>query len=237
MSRRHQFVLLALAAVVAVALVRGGRISAETGYLLAALIPSVILHEISHGALALVFGDDTAKRAGRLTLNPIPHVDPFGTVVLPAMLAIATAGATTFGYAKPVPVNPRRLRNPRDHSVWVALVGPGVNIALAVLAAVLFRAVGGSVLRMRFELASGLEIFLYALGIVNVVLAVFNLIPLPPLDGSAVVERFLPHRLWEPYLRLRQYAPLAVLALVLLVPLDRLFVPALRLWERLLPVI
>src|SRR5204863_3154976 len=94
------------------------------------LIPSVILHEIMHGVVALAFGDDTAKRAGRLTLNPIPHIDPVGSVALPLLLAVA--GAPIFGWAKPVPVNPRQLRNPRQQSLLVSLAGPATNIALAI---------------------------------------------------------------------------------------------------------
>src|SRR2546423_4511052 len=106
--------------------------SQTTVLLLAVLIPSVMLHEISHGAVALAFGDDTAKRAGRLTLNPIAHVDPFGTVILPLMLALSGAGM--FGWAKPVPVDPSRLRNPRQQALLVSLAGPVTNIALALLA-------------------------------------------------------------------------------------------------------
>ncbi|MDQ3757017.1 MAG: site-2 protease family protein [Actinomycetota bacterium] len=241
MTRRHQTILLVVAAAVAVVLVRGGRISDDTAFLLAALIPSVILHEVSHGAVALAFGDDTAKRAGRLTLNPVAHVDPFGTLILPAMLAIATAGQSAFGYAKPVPVTPRRLRHPRNHGLLVSLVGPVVNIVLAVTAAVLFRLTDGSVLAIELDLngfgeARPLEYFLFSMGLVNVILAVFNLIPIPPLDGSAVVERLLPPRYWEPYLRFRAYAPGLVLVLVLVFPqvLNQLFDPALDLWGRLL---
>jgi Zn-dependent protease len=241
MTRRHQLLLLAGVGVVAYLLVRNGRVSDDTAYLVGALVLSVILHEVSHGALALVFGDDTAKRAGRLTLNPIPHVDPVGTVFLPVALAIATAGQSAFGYAKPVPVDPRRMRSPRNHSLLVSLVGPSVNIALAVLAALLFRATEGSVDAVFLDMdtgfeARGLEYFLFSLGWVNVILAVFNLIPIPPLDGSAVLERFLRPRHWEPYLRFRAYAPGLVLALVLLFPqvLDRIFTPALELWGRLL---
>src|SRR2546425_6818058 len=100
--------------------------------LVAVLIPSVMLHEISHGAVALAFGDDTAKRAGRLTLNPIAHVDPFGTIVLPLILALSSSGV--FGWAKPVPVNPRRLRNPRQQALLVSLAGPVTNLGLAFIA-------------------------------------------------------------------------------------------------------
>ena len=104
---------------------------------LAVLVPSVILHEVSHGVVANHFGDDTAKRAGRLTLNPLAHIDPFGTVILPIILSLSGFGA--FGYAKPVPVTVSRLRNPRQHSLYVSLVGPAVNIALALAAAVALR--------------------------------------------------------------------------------------------------
>src|SRR5919108_3133701 len=110
--------------------------------LLVALVPSVILHEISHGVVALAFGDDTAKRAGRLTLNPIPHIDPFGSIILPAMLTITGFGA--FGWAKPVPVNPANLRNPRREMLFVGLAGPISNFVLMILAAVGARAAFGA---------------------------------------------------------------------------------------------
>src|ERR671914_1114778 len=97
----------------------------------AVLVPSSILHEVSHGVVALAFGDDTAKRAGRLTLNPLPHVDPFGTVLLPLLLSLTSLGV--IGYAKPVPVNPGRLRKPRQHSLYVSLAGPAVNVVLALV--------------------------------------------------------------------------------------------------------
>lgn len=229
MSRTKQLVLLVAAAVVAVVLIRRGTVSTDAALVLAALIPSVILHEVSHGAAALAFGDDTAQRAGRLTLNPIAHVDPFGTLLLPAMLAIASGGTAAFGYAKPVPVNPRRMRNPRDHGLLVSLAGPAVNIGLAVVAAVVFRS-----LDIDFRRPSNFVVFVYLFGTVNVVLAVFNLLPIPPLDGSAVVERFLPMRYWESYLRLRQYSMLLLFVVVFVFPLDKLFDPAIDLWQRLL---
>jgi Zn-dependent protease len=180
---------------------------------------------VSHGVVALVFGDDTAKRAGRLTLNPIRHVDPFGTIVLPAMLVLA--GQPAFGWAKPVPVNPRALRNPRQQSLFVSLAGPVTNITLAVLAAIALRVFqpGGDAFRA-----------LAAFGIVNVVLAAFNLIPIPPLDGSALIERVLPRQWWPSYLKFRQYSMGLLLLLGLVVPgaLRRVFDPALDLWSKLL---
>lgn len=204
--------------------------------LLAVLVPSVILHEVSHGYVAHLLGDDTARRAGRLTLNPLAHVDPFGTVVLPILLTVGGLGA--FGYAKPVPVDVGRLRRPRQHSLYVSLVGPAVNIVLAVGAAVAFRTlfeserVGGT---LYIEEGLWPEVVLW-LGVVNVVLAAFNLLPLPPLDGSALVERVLPARWWPGWLRLRRYSMGILLLVVLLAPgaLGRVLDPALRLWSTLL---
>lgn len=202
---------------------------------LAVLVPSVILHEVSHGVVANHFGDDTAKRAGRLTLNPLPHIDPFGTVILPIILSLSGFGA--FGFAKPVPVNVGNLRNPRQHSLYVALVGPAVNIVLAVVAGVVLRFgfvqhLGGA----RF-LPNGAAVqVLYYFGVINVILAVFNLIPLPPLDGSALVERILPARWWPTWLKVRQWSMGVLILVVLLVPgvLTRVFTPALDLWATLL---
>lgn len=193
--------------------------------LLVALVPSVILHEVMHGVVALWFGDDTAKRAGRLTLNPIPHIDPFGTVILPLLLSLTSLGV--IGYAKPVPVNVRRLRSPRQHSLYVSLAGPAVNIVLCVLAAAVLRG---------FEPRGDVLRYVYFFGVVNVILAAFNLIPLPPLDGSAVIERFLPARAWPQWLKLRQYSMGILLVLVLVLPqgLSFVFEPAYELWESLL---
>ena len=195
----------------------------------AVLIPSVILHEISHGAVAYAFGDDTAKKAGRLSLNPIRHIDPFGTIILPAIMVITTGSA--FGYARPVPVNVRRLRNPRNHGLLVSLVGPTVNIVLALVAAAALRF---GLRNLRFD-SIPVEI-VFSLGLVNVILATFNLLPIPPLDGSALLERVMPKSWWPRYLTFRQYSMGIVLALVLLLPqvLGRVFDPAINLWFRLL---
>ena len=238
-SSRDNAVLAVLVGLVLILVVRRHVVRADTLLWLAVLIPSIILHEISHGALALLFGDDTAKRAGRLTLNPIPHVDPFGTVILPAILLLT--GAPPFGWAKPVPVNVRRLRDPRNQGLMVSLVGPAVNIGLAVTAALVLRYArhvslfvsGGSLLVPHL---SSLNRALFLFGLVNVILAAFNLIPLPPLDGSAVLERLLPASLWPGYLRLRRYSFVLLFAVVFLLPgfLARVFDPAIHLWGRLL---
>lgn len=201
--------------------------------LIAVLIPSVILHEVMHGVVALRFGDDTAKQAGRLTLNPVAHVDPFGTIILPALLAIAGGGV--FGYAKPVPVRPSRMRRPRDHGLLTSLAGPATNIVLAVLAALALRAVLGPDASVSRPSQLLVEV-LVALGLVNVVLAAFNLIPVPPLDGSALVERVLPEAWLPKWHQLRRYSMILVFALVFLIPgaLSRVFRVAFDLWTTLL---
>lgn len=224
--------MLALGAAAIYLLARREVVGTETLLLLGVLFASVILHEVSHGAVALRFGDDTAQKAGRLTLNPVPHVDLFGTIILPAILVLANA--PPFGWAKPVPVDPRKMRDPRNHSLIVSLAGPAVNIVLALAAALAVRSVipaGGYDGDVPLAVRA-----LVAMGVVNVVLAVFNLIPLPPLDGSAMVERLLPARWWPGYLRFRQYSMGLLFVLVLMLPgaLRTLFDPAIDGWYLLL---
>jgi Zn-dependent protease len=220
-DRRTVVVLVAIG----VAVLWVSHLSRGTWLRLAVLIPAIILHEVSHGVVALAFGDDTAKRAGRLTLNPIAHVDPVGSVALPLLLAIA--GAPIFGWAKPVPVNPRNLRNPRQQTLLVSLAGPATNIVLAIGAAVVLRSATHSSLPIDLAVQ---------FGIINVVLATFNLIPIPPLDGSAVIERFLPATWWPGWLRLRQYSLAILFVLLFLLPgnyLGHLFNFSLNLWGQL----
>ena len=179
------------------------------------LVPSIILHEVSHGWVANAFGDDTAKRAGRLTLNPVPHVDPVGTLIVPALLSLTTVGF--FGWAKPVPVNVARLRHPRNEGLVVSLAGPAMNAALAALFGVLFvHSVRAGLPPGPLSRASVGALIVFYASFVNVGLCAFNLIPIPPLDGSAVVERFIPARWWPTYLRYRQYTMPILLALVVL---------------------
>jgi Zn-dependent protease len=180
------------------------------------LAAAVILHEISHGVVALWFGDDTAKRAGRLTLNPLPHIDPFGTILLPAMGALT--GLPIIGFAKPVPVNPAQLRNPRRDLLFVSLAGPTTNFLLMAGAALATR----SLLRGTF-VGSGigsegpalLVQVLFAFAVVNLFLGLFNLLPIPPLDGSALLERVLPRRWLPSWYRFRPYGFLILLLLVI----------------------
>ena len=219
---------------VAAVLVRTHRITTAEVLILCAVVPSVILHEVSHGAVALAFGDDTARRAGRLTLNPLRHIDPFGTIILPALMVLSGHGA--IAYAKPVPVNVSRLRRPRNQNVVVALVGPAVNVVLAVGCGLAYRTLVPQSTRL---LALGSEPrwiqFVFYAGFVNVILAVFNLIPLPPLDGSAVLERLLPRRALPTYYRIRPFTIVVPLVIVAFFPgvLNGIFLPALREWGRL----
>lgn len=170
------------------------------------LIVAVIFHEVSHGLVALAFGDDTAKRAGRITLNPVSHIDPLGSIVLP-LIGVIT-GAPVIGWAKPVPVNPARLRSPRRHMLYVGLAGPATNFGLMAVAAVVARSVltGGS----------GELVFRYAFlfAAVNLWLGVFNLLPIPPLDGSSLIERVLPDRALPGWYKFRPYGMLVLFLVV-----------------------
>jgi Zn-dependent protease len=177
------------------------------------LIVAVILHEISHGVVALWFGDRTAKEAGRVTLNPIPHIDPFGSIVLPAMGAIT--GLPVLAWAKPVPVNPNRLHRPRRDMLFVSLAGPATNLSLMAVSALVARTLyqNGPQVFTYEQLPLGTRI-LYSFAVVNLFLGLFNLLPIPPLDGSALLERVLPAQ-WLP--NWHKFRPYGFLVLFLLV--------------------
>jgi Zn-dependent protease len=178
------------------------------------LLLAITLHEAAHGYAARLFGDNTAWALGRVTLNPFKHVDPFGTVILPAMLLLFRS-PILFGYAKPVPVNFGALNNPRRDMVWVALAGPGVNIALAIVSALLLHAA----LLAPQPAAGWLTENLVNSIIINAVLAVFNMLPLPPLDGGRVLTGLLPPRLGWRFAKIEPFGLLILLGAIFILPL------------------
>jgi Zn-dependent protease len=180
------------------------------------LVIAIVFHEVAHGLVARKLGDPTAEAKGRLSLNPIRHIDPIGTVVLPMLLAISHA--PVFGWAKPVPVNWRRLGNPRRDMVLVALAGPGMNLLLAlvgtaILAATMAMSDGARTGAAAFVAANAFNFLL-----INIFLAVFNLLPVPPFDGGHVVEGLLPRPLATSFRKIGRYSLVVLMILLLVLP-------------------
>jgi Zn-dependent protease len=174
---------------------------------------AITLHEAAHGYAAERFGDDTARRMGRVSMNPFRHIDPFGTVLLPAFLLLSKA-PFLFGYAKPVPVNFARLWRPRRDMVFVAAAGPAMNLILALGAALLYHGIGLFSPRVGAWVADNLENAIW----LNVLLAVFNMLPIPPLDGGRVAVGLLPDALAFPLARLERVGIFVVIGALFLVP-------------------
>jgi len=170
---------------------------------------AITVHEAAHGYAARHFGDNTAWQLGRITLNPLKHIDPVGTILMPLMLYFATSGAFLFGYAKPVPVRFGNLRNPKSDMVWVALAGPAVNLLQALLWGVLLYLLAGAGLRERFFIE-----MCRAGMLVNVVMFVFNLFPLPPLDGGRILVGLLPWKQAQMVSRIEPWGFFIVMGLV-----------------------
>lgn len=178
------------------------------------IVLAITLHEVAHGFVALHYGDDTAKRLGRVTLNPLRHVDPIGTIILPGLLLL-TGAPVLFGYAKPVPVNFSALRNPRRDSIFVAGAGPAMNIILAYVSALF--------MHILVFFPSGIQPFFQEMLVlsllINVTLAIFNMLPIPPLDGGRVAVGLLPDSIARPLARLEPYGFFIIFGLLLVPPL------------------
>ena len=189
------------------------------------LLFSVTIHEVAHGYIALRMGDHTAQKAGRLTLNPIKHLDFFGSLLLPLILKL-TGSPIIFGYAKPVPVNFTNLRNVRKSTIYVASAGVLANFILAFLSGILFRILSNYKLLWQISIFNPFIVDLYSMLFysvaINLVLAIFNLIPIPPLDGSKILAMCLPTSLRIQFARLERFGMIIIIFLLLTNLLDKL---------------
>ncbi|HEY1612938.1 MAG TPA: site-2 protease family protein [Rhizomicrobium sp.] len=176
-------------------------------------IAAITFHEAAHGYVARYFGDNTAALRGRVTLNPLKHIDLFGTILLPAMLVALNTGFV-FGYAKPVPVNPNALAHPKRDMIWVAAAGPAMNVVLALVSFLLIFPAKLTGLPVERWLV---PVLLNSI-LINVLLAIFNLIPLPPLDGGKVAIGLLPESLAEPFSKVGRYGFLILIGLLVVLP-------------------
>ena len=183
---------------------------------LAIFFSAVIIHEFSHALIAFKLGDSTAQRMGRLTLNPLAHIDPFGTILLPLMLILMNS-PVLFGWAKPVPINFSNLKNPKRDMMWVGFAGPLANLLMAFCVSFLLKTGLGAQ-----ETWSAL---IHSCMVINVVLAVFNLIPIPPLDGSRVLMSFLPGALAYRFAQLERYGFILLFALLYMGLFDKIVWP------------
>ncbi len=204
------------------------------------ILVAIVMHEVSHGFIANKLGDPTARTMGRLTLNPIAHIDLFGTILMPILLFIFTNGQFVFGYAKPVPINPYNFKNPKRDMAISAAGGPAINILLAVISALtlkyFFMPLASSLSDNTFAISviQPLTLMLTASIKINSVLAVFNMIPIPPLDGGRVLMGFLPYKQAEILSRIEPYGMIIVILLIITNITGYIIFPIIKLFINLL---
>jgi Zn-dependent protease len=197
------------------------------------LIFAIVLHEVAHGWIANKLGDHTARDMGRLTLNPIPHIDLFGTIIMPLLLFFLTNGRMVFGYAKPVPINPYNFKDPKKGMAISSIAGPSINIIMAISFSFLLRvvmpALAGSLPKQTWEWIATPLVAMFIVGVeINVVLGILNLVPIPPLDGSRIVYWLLPDTYAKAYYRLERYGLIILLLLMTTNILSRVIMPIIQ---------